>query len=181
MLAGDEEFTSVLWNNDRMSEINVSLPRSVSEELEYDKEYFWRVRSIISGGYTFSWSVPFVFVLSNEKITNLEYPLDEVFEPGSLSFSWQKPAGISHAILQISLNSDFSTILFESPPLSENQYTYPSDAPVPLKSSTDYFCRVISSDGEGTKLADPSQTGTFRIKGQVIEIELIFSAAEGGE
>lgn len=88
---------------------------------------------------------------------------------------------MSHAIVQISTSSDFTSVLFESPPLNANQFSYPAEAPVPLNPSMDYFCRVISSDEEGNHLADPSQTGKFRIKGQVIEIELIFSAAEGGE
>ncbi|MCD6233814.1 MAG: hypothetical protein J7K63_02090 [Candidatus Marinimicrobia bacterium] len=181
MVAEDEEFTSLIWNHDRVTEANISLPEAVGRELKYDHNCFWRVRSLISSANAFPWSAPFQFTLSGDRITTLEYPLDELFEPGNISFSWKRPAGVSHAIVQISTSSDFTSVLFESPPLSANQFSYPAEAPVPLNPSMDYFCRVISSDEEGNHLADPSQTGKFRIKGQVIEIELIFSAAEGGE
>lgn len=181
MIAEDEGFTSLIWNHDRVTEPNVSLPEGIGKELKHDQNYYWRVRSLISGASPFSWSAPFQFSLSGERITTLEYPLDELFEPGNISFSWKRPAAVSHALVQISTSSDFTSVLFESPPLSSNQFSYPAEAPVPLSPSVNYFCRVISSDEEGNHLADPSQTGRFRIKGRVIEIELIFSAAEGGK
>jgi hypothetical protein len=129
----------------------------------------------------FSWSVASQFILSDERITRLEYPLDEIFEEGAAAFSWQKPAGVTHAVLQLSNAPEFSSVLFESPPQTSNQYLYPSDSPVPLTTGTDYFCRVISANEEGELVSDPSQTGKFRISGRTIEIELIFSASQGGE
>lgn len=181
MLADDEDFSSVLWNNDRITESSVGIPKSIGDELEYNKPYYWKIRSITSDGSTFSWSVPSQFILSDERITRLEYPLDEVFEEGAVAFSWQKPTGVTHAVLQVSNAPEFSTILFESPPQTSNQYLYPSDSAAPLTSGTDYFCRIISANQDGEKIADPSQTGKFRIRGRTIEIELIFSASQGGE
>jgi hypothetical protein len=181
MLADDEDFSSVLWNNDRITESNVSIPKSIGDELEYNKPYHWRIRSITSDGTVFSWSVASQFILSDERITRLEYPLDEIFEEGAVAFSWQKPAGVTHAVLQLSNAPEFSSVLFESPPQTSNQYLYPSDSPVPLTTGTDYFCRIISANAEGELVADPSQTGKFRISGRTIEIELIFSASQGGE
>lgn len=181
MIAEDEDFTSLVWSNDRISEASISLPEAIAGALNYDQNYYWRVRGIISGAANFPWSTAFQFILSGDRITTLEYPLDELLDPDNISFSWKRPAGVTHVVIQISTSTDFSTILFESPPINANQFSYPATAPVPLNPSVDYFCRVISSDEEGNHLSDPSQAGKFRIKGQVIEIELVFSAAEGGE
>jgi hypothetical protein len=113
-----------------------------TSELEYNTEYSWRVRGTNSSGDG-DWSSVWTFTTQYRQLspsTPLN-PQDEQDNVGTLTdFNWSEVDSVESYHLQVSTESSFSTLSFESTELDSTSYTLTE----PLEQNTQYYWRVRS-------------------------------------
>lgn len=104
----DEQFSSTVFDK-ITTQLNIDIPG-----LEHDTKYYWRVRSFDGDDYS-DYSAPFNFTTEKElEIPNLLLPIDNASNTErSITFSWDPANGAINYQIQISLDNQFGTTLFD--------------------------------------------------------------------
>lgn len=121
---------------------------SLTENLAFDRVYFWRVRATNDSGIG-SWSETRIFATVEEPLpptrVNLELPVNRDFQAGiNPLFSWLPAFGAESYTFQLALDPGFESVVNEVN-LPQLQHVLSS----PLNYETTYYWRVRASNAVG--------------------------------
>lgn len=117
-------------------------------ELEPATLYYWRVRASNNAGmsdWSEIWSFSTVSFVAPPAAVTLTLPAHEAVDQNStVGFSWQEQASVTSYHLQVSIASDFASLVFEDSTLSETSMEVG-----PLAYSTVHYWRVRAKNAGG--------------------------------
>lgn len=168
-IASDSQFASML----RDTTIGTSTTLTV-QNLGRETEYFWRVQASNAGG-TSAWSSAYRFttIPNPPPVPVLRSPANNVTDqPVTLALSWTKTPKTSSYHVQVSIRSDFSTVLYDDSLVSDTTAQVSS-----LRRDTTYYWRVRSANAGGT--SDWSARSQFKTVPNVPAATLLRSPFNG--
>lgn len=124
--------------------------------------YYWRVIANLQGGGTSNWSSTWRFsvILPPPPPPNLLLPLNNsIDQPYLPLFDWENSPTAQNYRLQVSVNSNFSSILLDTSRIPVSQLQCPVFY---LTTNTLYFWRVNASNSNGVSFSAWSQVFSFR-------------------
>lgn len=143
-VATDEAFTTLVADEDSLTTTFYDVA-----DLDLATTYFWRVRGRNEGGIS-AWATPFSFGTQRGSIPAnpvLLTPVDAAqLTTTTVDFIWRSNRASSYTI-QISPESDFSTIPVQSAGLTDTTFTATG-----LTEGATYFWRVQASDGASSSI-----------------------------
>lgn len=141
IVATDVDFISIVMQKTNISQLNVQ-----SEYLEYDKRYYWKVRSR-NGNVTSEWSIIFTFRTGYSPVVLLTPVNDAVNVKIRPELEWEQHISQNNYEIEISKNSNFQPIDESSQISDKMEYSAQN-----LESYQDYFWRVRVKSIENTGL-----------------------------
>ncbi|KAB2908653.1 MAG: S8 family serine peptidase [Ignavibacteriales bacterium] len=156
-VATDNSFSTIAYENNAVAGVNFT----VQDTLNGLTQYFWRVRSGNSGGFS-NWSEvrSFTTALAIPAVPVNVYP-----EHNSKNISvkptvdWQGDSYAQKYWLRVSKNALFSNLVFNDSTITQNYHTIDS-----LAEQTKYYWRVVAINQAGSSAPSPSSiftTGLF--------------------
>jgi len=141
-LSRTADFSLVVKNDSTLS-----TTYSLTDTLVKGTSYFWRVRAV-NANYSSAYSTSKMFTVINDipDIPLLVSPVDGGNINANPVLTWGAAARASYYNLQISLTSDFSSIVFVKSGITGTTYDLNSGS----FSSTEYYWRVSASNSTGT-------------------------------
>lgn len=117
--------------------------------LEYNIEYYWRVKSIV-GQDSSNWPDAWLFVTIPDRVIQV-YPDNELTQvPLDVKFEWKPVAGIEEYNIQVSADSDFNNMLADSSVKTESFLSVKGLIP-----ATYYYWRArYTKNGKFSKWSD---------------------------
>ncbi|MBI2428654.1 MAG: T9SS type A sorting domain-containing protein [Ignavibacteriales bacterium] len=135
------DFSTVVYNDSLVADTTVQI-----ESLQRDTLYFWRVQSINAGG-TSGWSSSSQFrtIPNPPSVSTLRSPINSATDqPVTLHLSWSRVNTAASYRLQMSLRSNFSTLVLDSALMNDTIFQIQS-----LLVDTTYFWRVAAANSGG--------------------------------
>ena len=156
----DEAFTNLVYNNTEIADTAKRLT------LDYDTQYFWRVRYSNSDGTSpFSGKYSFTTMQAVPKVV-LKSPVNDSTILGtSVMLKWKSVSNRDFYQLQVSKDNDFSNIVISMDDLQINEIEIPD-----LEIGNDYYWRVRAS--RNNVLGDYSNTFKFSTFSDVPKVVL---------
>lgn len=143
--------TDSIFSNIVHEYIGTNTNDSVYNSLQYNFDYFWRVRMDYSGCTT-EWTPFRRFRVEYEKPKNLIPKEDSICVPLSLRFKWDGVDGAVTYRVQLSERDDFTSLVLDSTNININYMNYNLK-----KNETAYYWRVKAQDANNTSVwSDPS-------------------------
>lgn len=162
-ISNESDFANIIHQNSDLSNSQLQIPNNI---LNFNTQYFWRIRSQISGNYT-DWSCVLSFrTMKNAPI--LSEPANESVDiPLNANFVWNSFVGADSYSFQLSTDIDFSTLIQNENGITNTNFSFPMGI---LEYEQLYYWRVNANiNSQSTEWSD---VWSFTTIGRVFTINI---------
>ena len=138
------------------------------DPLEFNVPYYWRVVvTDQNGNIAGLWSEPGSFQISTVFIVNLISPMNEEIYSQNPQFTWEAVEGADKYEIMVSSSDDMTEVVWSIAEIQDAGTQYPSAGADPLIFGNTYYWQVRSLNADGDPLADPSESSSFTLSGEL--------------